>query len=202
MDSGQILSCQSEQKCQKAFVINVGREKVFSKVFAGSFLINLGELREQLHARISIQYLLSIHWKIIWLWANVYSGAWQSSQGLQPPLADGRAKAKAMRRGTCLLAESEGSLAWKERLMRSIQEGWEGDELVEREAEVGSRFKNADLATAARFPVPRLWLVRPAVFPNHWLVRGEGGNCYLFVSFLSPFQTAALIIFEDLLMLR
>ena len=67
MDSGQILSCQSEQKCQKAFVINVGREKVFSKVFAGSFLINLGELREQLHARIFIQYLLSIHWKIIWL---------------------------------------------------------------------------------------------------------------------------------------
>ena len=67
MDSGQILSSQSEQKFQKAFVINVGREKVFSKVFAGSFLINLGELREQLHARISIQYLLSIHWKIIWL---------------------------------------------------------------------------------------------------------------------------------------
>ena len=64
-------------------------------------------------------------------------------------------KQKQMRRGTCLLAEPEGSLAWKERLMRSIQEGWEGDELVEREAEVGSRFKNADLATAARFPVPR-----------------------------------------------
>ena len=114
-------------------------------------------------------------------------------------------KQKQMRRGTCLLAESEGSLAWKERLMRSIQEGWEGDELVEREAEVGSRFKNADLATAARFPVPRLWLVRPAVFPNHWLVRGgrrEGGNCYLFVSFLSLFQAIPLIIFEDLLMLR
>ena len=34
----------------------------------------------------------------------------------------------------------------------------ERDELVElrREAEVGSRFKNADLATAARLHVPRL----------------------------------------------
>jgi len=32
----------------------------------------------------------------------------------------------------------------------------EKDELVEREAKVGSRFKNADLATAARSPVPRL----------------------------------------------
>ena len=38
-------------------------------------------------------------------------------------------KQKQMRRRTCLLAKSEGSLAWKERLMRSIQEG---DELVER----------------------------------------------------------------------
>ena len=97
-------------------------------------------------------------------------------------------KQKQMRRGTCLLAESEGSLAWKERLMRSIQEGWEGDELVEREAEVGSRFKNADLATAARFPVPRLWLVRPAVFPNHWLVRGGGGKgeIAIFLSLFCP----------------
>ena len=99
-------------------------------------------------------------------------------------------KQKQMRRGTCLLAESEGSLAWKERLMRSIQEGWDGDELVEREAEVGSRFKNADLATAARFPVPRLWLVRPAVFPNHWLVRaGRGGRreIAIFLSLFCPF---------------
>ena len=105
-----------------------------------------------------------------------------------------KSKSKSKRGGrACVLAESEGSLAWKERLMRSIQEGWEGDELVELRREVGSRFKNADLATAARLPVPRLWLVRPAVFPNHWLVkRGregrEGGNCYLFVSFFVPFS--------------
>ena len=86
--------------------------------------------------------------------------------------------------------------------MRSIQEGWEGDELVELRREVGSRFKNADLATAARSPP---LISSPCSFSQPLISQGEGGRgeIAIFLSlFLSPFQTAALIILEDLLMLR
>ena len=40
--------------------MSAGAKKVCGKVFAQYFLTNLGELSEQLHVQISIQYLLSI----------------------------------------------------------------------------------------------------------------------------------------------
>ena len=90
-------------------------------------------------------------------------------------------KQKQMRRGACLLAESEGSLAWKERLMRSIQEtSWW------REKQKAAR--GSKMQIWQQLPVPRLWLVRPAVFPNHWLVRGGGGKLLSFCLFFVPFS--------------
>ena len=40
--------------------MSAGAKKVCGKLFAQYFLTNLGELSEQLHVQISIQYLLSI----------------------------------------------------------------------------------------------------------------------------------------------